>query len=367
MRKRLVLCERRKQAVGDGASALRQEGQPVIIAVDLSRSKWVYSCRWGGQEQRRVSTPAQFSHLQRLVEEYRAGGDVHLVYEACGFGYQIAWWAHAQGVTVLVVAPSTVEQAPGAVVKTDRRDARGLGLKYEGGQLKGVYIPPREQHELRQLSRSYAQAVSDRKRQQQRLRMLPQEHGRLGPEPGAGWQAYARWLERQVLPAAVGQCVDEMRQLRAAADGSAKRLGQALRATARQPPYRSVVRALAGQSGVGRLTAIRFVLEIGDVHRFASADSLANYLGLAPSEYSSGARVHRGHVRKCGPGHVRGWMVQCAWACVRRGQDRPLVELFDRVSARAGRKRAIVAVARKLALRLRARWLEGLDESARAA
>jgi transposase len=355
--KKLLLKEVGKQAQRPRPRA-PEAGEVVIIGVDLSRSKWGYACRWGGQEQRRFGSPGELKHLQALVNEYQPREcEVHVVYEACGFGYQIAWWLEANHTQVIVVAPSSVEKAPGAQVKTDGLDAGSLAVKYERGMLKGIYIPSREQHAYRQLSRTYGQALKDRRRQQVRLRMLLQEHGATPPAAGSSWSALERWVLAQRWPAPVGVCVSELVALRTSASLSAQRLAKELRAVGRLPQYAPLSKALADQSGVGRFTAIRFILEVGDMHRFATADSLPNYLGLTPKEYSSGELVHRGRIRKCGPGSVRAWLVQCAWAAVRAGKDRALVECFTRLEPRGGRKRAIVAVARKLALRLRARWL----------
>ena len=178
--------------------AVRNQSPPpsnavVIIGVDLSRSKWVYAVRWGGQERRRCASPGELKHLQALVREYQARGcEVHVVYEACGFGYEIAWWVEEHQALVIVVPPSTVERAPGARVKTDGLDAGSLALKYEQGQLKGIYIPSRVQHEYRQLSRTYGQVLKDRRRQQVRLRLLLQEHGHPAPARSKSWCALQR-------------------------------------------------------------------------------------------------------------------------------------------------------------------------------
>lgn len=340
-------------------------GTAVTIAVDLARSKWVYACRWDGAERRRLSTPAGLRHLQALVGEYLPrGGAVTVVYEACGFGHQIAWWVAAQpGATVLVVAPSTVEQAPGTRVKTDGHDAGALAFKAERGLLRSVYIPPPVLHQDRQLSRTYAQVCGDRRRAQVRLRLTFQEQGALdAPARTAGWTALARWiaLQQATLPPPVRACVAELLHQRAAAAASAQRLRTQLLALGRTAPYRAVVDALSAQPGVGRFTAGRVVLELGDITRFPTAPSLAHYLGLTPAEASSGATIRRGHTRKCGPGAGRGWLLQCAWVAIRPGGDAALRAGFERLAPRLGRKRAIVAVARRLALRLRARWRAAL-------
>lgn len=330
-------------------------GTPVSIAIDVSRSKLVYCVRWNGAEQRRLSTPAELRHLQAVVAQYR-DCRLHVAYEACGFGYEPAWWLQEQQIAVTVIAPSRVERAPGLRVKTDRMDAGKVARKLEQGELKGIYIPPRAVHEQRQLGRTYAQCVRERQRAQIRIRSLLQEQGRLGPEPGAGWTAYRTWLAAQELPAPVRACVQAHEELRALADQQAQGLRRALLQVARGAAYRPLVRALCGQAGVGPLSAIRLVLELGSIERFASGPALAHYLGLTPSQYSSGELDHRGHILKCGPGALRGLLLQCAWAAVRPGRDAALRGVFERLAPRCGRKRAIVAVARRLAVQLYRRW-----------
>lgn len=331
-----------------------EAGQAVYIGLDIARTKWVFNVRWGGREQRRFSTPPALSHIEALLTEYRHA-TVHLAYEACGFGYEIAWLLQARGVAVTVVPPSTLARVPGATVKTDRLDARALAAQLERGQLKSVHVPTRDDHAQRQLSRTYEQARKDKKRAQARIRAMLQGHGRLGPLPTAGWRAYEQWLTHQALPAPVQRCLEELLTLRTAALASAQRLKRALAAVARDAAYAPVVTTLAAQGGIGPFTAIRLRLELGDITRFRTADAFAHYLGLTPSEYSSGDRVTRGPITKRGPGYLRGWLMQCAWASLRA--DPALREYFQRLRGRAGDKRAIVAVARRLALRVRARWL----------
>lgn len=351
----------------DAAGQLPSASERITIAIDVARTTWVYAVHWDGEIRRDVRTPGALNHLQALVSEYAPTNPVRIVYEACGFGYEIAWWAQAQHYAVLVAAPSRVERAPGARVKTDRLDARTLALKAAKGDLKGSHIPTRREHEQRQVLRTYGQAIRDRSRAQARLRSLMQEHGRLGPRPAQGWRVYEQWLSTQALPPHVAMAVGELRHLRSAADSSARRLRAALGELAASPEHRPVVAALTTQTGVGELTAIRFVLEIGDPRpRFHSADAWVNALGLTPSEASSGdGPPRRGHIQKCGNATLRAVLIECAWVAIRT--DATLRATFDRIALRAGRKRAIVAVARRMAIRLRARWLKALTTPPAAA
>lgn len=345
-----------------------QPGEDVYVAIDLSRRTWVYGLRWGGEFRRRWTSPAGLEHVKALVQEYQPCR-LRVVYEACGFGYQIAWWLEEQpNVNVTVIAPSRVERRPGPRVKTDRIDVREMSDKLEHKQLKGIFVPRPAEHQRRQLSRTYAQAMKECKRAQVRIRSLMQEQGRLGPGPERGWAAYRNWLLQQELAEPVALCVQELLALREAARQGVARLKQAILEIGTHPDYRLVVQRLSEQPGVGAFTATRFVLELGDVSRFASADSIANYLGLTPSQYQSGEVDHRGHVLKSSLASVRAWMVQCAWAGLKAEEpDVALIQCFERLAPRIGRKRAIVAVARRLAMRLRARWLEARPEDHRSA
>jgi transposase len=295
-------------------------------------------------------------HLQALVQPF-ASSQLHVVYEACGFGFEIAWWLQEQKIDVMTIAPSKVERAPGLRVKTDRLDAAKMALKREQSQLKGIYIPPRACHENRQLSRTYLQALKDRRREQTRIRSLIQEHGLLGPAPALGWVRYRQWLEAQELPEPVAFSVRSLLALRESADRAAKELRREILALASTPSYRPVITALTGQPGVGPFGAMLFMLELSTVTRFRTGKALAHYLGLTPSEYSTAETIRRGSILKCGPGLVRALVVQFAWRSVRRDQGDPkLRAVYDRLHSRTLSKRAIIAVARRLVVSLHQRW-----------
>lgn len=354
MSNRIELVEASEQGV-PVPGAQPPAGRAVYLAIDVSRAKLVYCVRWAGAEQRRLSTPSALRHLQAVVAQYRHCA-LHVAYEACGFGYEPAWWLQQEGIAVTVIAPSRVERAPGNRVKTDRLDAGTLARKLETGELKGIYIPSRTLHSDRQLGRTYAQCVRERQRAQIRVRSLLQEQGRLGPPPASGWATYQRWVATQELPAPVRRCVQAHEQLRAQADQQARALRAELMELARRAEYAPRVTALSAQAGVGPLSALRLVLELGSLERFATAAALTRYLGLTPGQYSSGELDRRGHILKCGPAALRALLLQCAWAAVRRTGDPSLAAVFARLTPRLGRKRAIVAVARRLAQRLYRRW-----------
>ena len=343
-------------------------GQAVYIGIDQGLNKWVYAIRWGGEQRQTFAGASELSHLQALVKRF-AGNEVHVAHEACGFGYQISRWAQQyteQVVRVTVVPPSTIEQQPGRRVKTDRVDARKLALKLEHGELKKVWVPTVEQEQARQLSRTQQQMAKERRRAQIQVRSLLKAHSYKAPQGTRSWSSYVGWLEQLPLPVALQQCVGCLIRMREhAANSESELLGQ-LHKLSNEAPYAKVVQAWTKEmKGVGWLSAIRNLLELGDVERFPRRGSLPHYLGLTPSEYSTGDDVQRGAVLRCGPAQVRSWLIENAWVAVRR--DLPLKALFYRIAGPAPtavqKKVAIVAVAHRMAIKLRALWKQAVTPS----
>ena len=132
-----------------------------------------------------------------------------------------------------------------------------------------------------------------------------------------------------------------------------KQLLKQLRQLANSESYQDSVDILKSAPGIGPLTAIRLALEWGDLRRFNRKEDFASFLGLIPSDYSSGEQDHKGHITKQGNRGVRAWLTECAWVAIR--YDAALLDKYQSVFRNSGsKKKAIVAVARKLAIRLRA-------------
>jgi transposase len=148
--------------------------------------------------------------------------------------------------------------------------------------------------------------------------------------------------------------IEELERLRE----KKKKVVKELNVLSQSERYKNNVKLLMSVPGVGTLTAIRFLLELGDIRRFRRKEELSSFLGLIPGEYSSGEKEHKGHITKQGCRWLRAWLVECGWSAIRK--DPVMLEKFNRVSLHSGsRKKAIVAVARKLAIRMRAVLLSG--------
>jgi transposase len=280
------------------------------------------------------------------------------MYEAGFGGFDLHDQLEADGWECVVTPPHTVTQEKCQRKKNDRTDCRRLAKNLENGDYRRCFVPDKELREDRQISRTCGQVQADITRVCNRIRRMLEFHGLDKALPAGPWgsgAAYTRLEQRlgeiemsDSLRFSFDVMFKELCQLRQLK----KELLQQLRKLARSDRYRESVRLLMSAPGIGKLTAIRLVLEWGDVSRFGRKEDFASFLGLVPSDYSSGEEERRGHITKQGNRWVRSWLVECSWVAIRH--DPVLLDKFRRVLRNCGsKKKAIVAVARKLALRLR--------------
>jgi len=256
------------------------------------------------------------SALDKVVRKLVSKGDsLHFVYEAGPCGYQIYRHLTAQGFDCSVVAPSRVPKQSGNRIKNDRRDALMLARLHRAGELTGVYVPLVEDEAMRDLTRAREDAKGNEKKSKQRLRafLLRSGHRYSGRSPWS--RAYMRWLSDIKMPHRAQQIVlqeyiDTLSQCKA----RVQRLTEQIRQLLPQWQLFPIVSALQSLRGVSLIVAATTVAEVGDLKRFQNPAELMSYLGLVPSEYSSGENTRRGSITKSGNGHVRRVLVEAAWA-----------------------------------------------------
>ena len=236
-------------------------------------------------------------------------------YEAGPTGYGLQRLIESLGHACLVVAPSLIPKKAGDRVKTNRRDAEGLAKFLRAGELTAVWVPDERHEAMRELTRARDAAKQDltRKRQQVSSMML-----RLGRHyPGIKtWNARHRtWLAHLKLAHAEQRFVlEEMLQAERQTAERVGRLEQAIREAVADWSLSAIVPALQAMRGIDMIAAVTILAEIGDLSRFASPRQLMAYLGLVPSERSTGESVKRGSITKAGNGRARRVLVEEAWA-----------------------------------------------------
>jgi transposase len=274
---------------------------------------------------------------------------VRVAYEAGPTGYGLARACAGVGISCVVAAPSRIRAASDRV-KTERRDAQRLARLLRLGEISPVRVPEPEEEAARDLVRAREDARGDLMRARHRLSKLLLRHGLLY-EATAWTRAHDTWLRRQRFqggPLAIvfDECYGRMLDAKTRRDA----LDEAIAELAATAPYVDVVERLVCLRGVSTLTAFALTVELGDWHRF-QPQSLGPFLGLTPSEHSSGERRRQGAITKTGNSHVRRLLVEAAWH--QRRAPRLSVTLERR---RTGKSLAVRAQADRSARRLHGRW-----------
>ena len=328
------------------------EGKHVFVGLEDSKRTWKLCVRSSGQIVAETSMPADYGNLQSYFEKRFPGCEIEVMYEA-GFG---GFWLHdllvADGVECVVTPAHTVTQEKVSMVKTDKVDARRLARNLESGDYKRCEVPDRERREDRQVSRTINQLQKDITATKNRIRKFLDYHGLNAGFPAGVFRKgdYQRVKELrldrslQVSLQALLTMLDALEEIK-------RGLLVELKAISAKERYRQGIAIKASFPGIGWLTATRLTLEWGDLSRFADGKKLASYVGLTSSEYSSGEHVHRGRITGQGSGIVRAWLIQSAWRAI--SIDPVLLTKFQGVWKNSGsKKKAIVAVARKLTVRI---------------
>jgi transposase len=253
--------------------------------------------------------------VRRFVARLGGPQGLAVAYEAGPCGYDLLRLLSRVGVACDVIAPSLVPVRAGDRVKTDRRDAKKLVRLYRAGELSFVEPPSPEQEGLRDLVRCGDDLRRARTAARHRVAKQLLRHGRVYREGKRAWtKQHQAWLSRQRLADPLAQrALSHMLAHLDAVDAQLAAIDHELEQVATTEPWCDPVRWLCSFRGVGLVTALGLLAEIGDFRRFAHPRELMSYLGLTPSEYSSGDQQHRGHITKCGNRHARRLLVEAAW------------------------------------------------------
>lgn len=287
-----------------------------IVAFDQHAASVVAAVLLPGQRTPALHPlPPDLPTIGRFVARLRRQYAAQCCYEAGPCGFELQRFLTTHRIPCDVIAPALIPRRPGARIKTDRRDAGQLAVLYRAGALTAIHIPSVEEEAVRDLLRCREDVRVDLLRARHRLSKFLLRHGRRYTEGKRAWSArHDRWLRAQTwaLPAleqthlAYVRAVDEVTaRLRA--------IEIELRAFLTCAPLRSRVERLRCFRGIDDLTALTIAAELGDARRFPSAARVMAFVGLVPSEHSSGAKQTRGPITKTGNAHLRRVLVEAAW------------------------------------------------------
>jgi transposase len=300
----------------------------------------------------RAEYPNSDKGVRRLVVQLKKSDSPRSVYEAGPCGYHVRRVLQSHGIACDVIAPALIPRKPGDRVKTDRRDAEKLARMHRMGELTTVHVPTPAQEALRDLVRTREDAMEDLLRHRHRLSKFLLRHG-LRFEGRSWTKSHRLWLrshkfEDGNLETVFTEYLLSVEQ----EEDRLRRLDRRIEEESLRPDIADVVARLKTLRGIQTLTAMTLISELIDLRRFAHPRELMAFVGLVPSERSSGGRERRGSITKTGNTHVRRVLLEAAWhyrhpyrgggkAILRRRKDQPP---------------AIVEVARKADLRLHKKY-----------
>jgi transposase len=328
-------------------------GEKIYVGIDVHKKSYSVTVKCGTEIVARDTMRASPEGLIQYLKKRFAGAQIFSVYEAGFSGFVLHRKLEGAGIRNVVINAASVETAANDRVKTDKRDSKKLAEQLKNGTLKGIYIPSTEEESKRALTRTRDQIVAHRARVATQIKSKLHYFGMIACDDDNKpmSDAYLRNIGKKLgLSDELEYCFrilgEEWRFLTMKLKEIAGKIAEQAKGDEKlERVYRSV-------PGVGEISARVLANELGDLsERFRNERALFGFTGLTPGEHSSGEHVHKGRISRQGSSRLRKYLVEIAWRALRK--DDALAEIFSRIAKTRGKKRAIVAIARKLIGRIR--------------
>lgn len=288
-----------------------------IIALDQHAATTVAAVLAPGQHTPALHplTSESLTILKFVARVRRQHPDVRCCYEAGPCGFELQRAMTAEGIPCEVIAPALIPRRAGDRIKTDRRDAGHLAVLYRAGALTAIHVPTDQEEAVRDLLRCREDIRTDLLRARHRLSKFLLRHGRRFTATKSTWSPrHHAWLRTQTWPLpALTQTHEAYLRTVDEAVARLRTVETQLQALVTLEPLHTRVQRLRCFRGMDDITALTIAAELGDARRFSSARGLMAYVGLIPSEHSSGTKRARGAITKTGNAHVRRVLVEAAW------------------------------------------------------
>lgn len=322
----------------------------LYIGIDVHKRTYSVAVIMEGEVVKKWRTSAIPEQLGKQLKRYFPKAKLYSAYEAGFSGFVLHRELTQSGIKNIVVNASSIETSSHNRVKTDKRDALKIATMLATGRLKGIRIPTEEEESRRFVTRTRQQLVQERTAVKNKIRMKCHQMGLIAPEDHR--RMSHQWMKELLEQSPSNEfwlVIEAYWQVWKTLDQQIKKLDEALQAQASIDPNEKIYRSAPG---IGPLGARILSNEIGDMSQFKNERQLFSYTGLTPREHSSGDSIRKGHITRQGNSRIRWILCEAAWRAIK--EDRALQIYYKRLYPRRGKKRAIVAVARKLIGRIRA-------------
>lgn len=289
----------------------------IYVGLDVHKATIAVAVVRGAQQQAQsygqiANTPKAIDGLVRKLSP--EGEVMNFCYEAGPCGYEVYHQLMGMGQHCTVVAPSLIPKKAGDRIKTDKRDALNLAKLHAGNHLTAVWVPDKAHEGMRDLSRAREDFKQMETKARQRLGAFLLRNGWVYEGKSKWTQAYWRWLKTLKMHTPVQQIVlqeyiEAVKQAQRRVQSVLDQIRQAVKGWSLEP----VLQALMAMRGISLITAVTLLAELGDLSRFATPSQLMAFLGLVPSEHSSGSKRRQGAITKTGNSHGRRVLVEAAW------------------------------------------------------
>ena len=325
------------------------KGKTIYMGIDVHKNSYSVSVMCDKVLIKRDRLLADPIVLLNYCSKFK-GAHIKSAYEASFCGFYLHRLLLANGIENIVVNPASIEISSRDVVKTDKRDSLKIATQLADGRLSSVYIPSVKREDKRHLTRLREQLVQHKLRVGNQIKSVLHLHGLI--KPNTDYKICERWLKNVLEMKMEKNCkfvVLQLCQTWRVFNFQIKNINKEIEQEVEEDSWLETI--YCSVPGIGPTTACKLINELEDMSQFSNEEKLFSYAGLTPREYSSGDQIRQGHITRQGKSIIRRLIVEAAWTAIKK--DPSLEEIFMKLSRRAGKKRAIIAVARILLGRIR--------------
>jgi transposase len=325
-------------------------GKTIFVGLDVHKKTYSLTAISDGVIVKRETLKADPGFLVSYLKKRFGTGAIKTAYEAGFSGFHLHRALVAAGIKNIVVHAASIEISHDRV-KTDKRDSLKIAVHLSHGKLKGIHVPTPEREDYRNITRLRDTFSKARVRIACQIKSLLFQHGLIAFNETK--KTSERWIKKLLtlaLEPGLKFSIEEQAKMWLTYNEKIKEINCKLKEQACED--KKIDDVYQSAPGIGPTSARILANELGDMQQFENERKIFSYLGFTPSEYSSGEHVRQGHITKQGKPILRKILVQAAWTAIR--YDMELCSIFNDIASRAGSKRAIIAIARRLIGRLRA-------------
>lgn len=335
------------------------DGQSVYVGIDYHKSNWKVNIIGEHYEHKAFSQDPDPIQLVRYLRRNFPGGEYHAVYEAGFSGFGACRKLNELGVNCVVVHPADVpSNQKERLQKTDKADCRKLARCLRNKEFKPIHIPDQELESDRALIRQRFRVMKDLARTKNRIKSFLYQFGIKIPERFNSNQTrywsriYIKWLEGlEMNQDSMREVLDSYLRYGKTIRAELLTLNRQVRALSQKTRYKRNYEFLLTVPGIGLMTAMNLLLNIGNINRFKTLDELNSYVGLIPSMHNSGDRIKTGKMVRRGRKILKIMLIEAAWVAVR--EDPAMMAKFNELMLKMKKNKAIIRIARKLLSRIR--------------